>query len=556
MSCYKIPEGCCRDIEALLAQFWWGTDEKKRKIHWISWNKLGRAKNKGGLGFRDFSEFNKALLGKQCWRLITNEESLMSRVFKGKYFPRSNFLEANVGYQPSYVWRSMICAKEVMELGARWVIGDGKQVKIWSDSWLPEQSKLKVWSTPLNEVIDAKVCSLIDTDLKMWKKDVIINTFNEYEAQQILNIPLSWRLPKDMLIWHWEKHGHYSVRSAYHVLKEEGNNGIPETSNTRGKELWKPIWSVKAPNCVRNFLWRLAKFILPTRERLERKGMKIDPQCPLCCAAKESHEHLSMFCPVTQLLWFASPLGIHIPNDLNMLDWIQHWLSCKDHIVRQLFTYTLWKIWKGRNEVVFNKSNFSPNTIAATISDAVEEFNIANKPQERAALSVTTHTLAWEPPSLSTTKINIDAGCFPNGTTGWGMVVRNHEGAVSRAETKLESLKIDPTVAEALGLRWCLQWAKDQSFESLIVETDSEIVAKCINGSMHYANLDVIILDCLELLSGMRNSTVTSISRNRNSAAHCLVGMARNLGSRSWVGIVPDPLKSIICKDALFLFNQ
>jgi hypothetical protein len=122
----------------------------------------------------------------------------------------------------------MICAKEVMELGARWVIGDGKQVKIWSDSWLPEQSKLKVWSTPLNEVTDAKVCSLIDTDLKMWKKYVIINTFNEYEAQQILNIPLSWRLPKDMLIWHWEKHGHYSVRSAYHVLKEEGNNGIPE----------------------------------------------------------------------------------------------------------------------------------------------------------------------------------------------------------------------------------------------------------------------------------------------------------------------------------------
>jgi hypothetical protein len=49
MSCYKIPEGCCRDIEALLAQFWWGTDEKKRKIHWISWNKLGRAKTREGL---------------------------------------------------------------------------------------------------------------------------------------------------------------------------------------------------------------------------------------------------------------------------------------------------------------------------------------------------------------------------------------------------------------------------------------------------------------------------------------------------------------------------
>jgi hypothetical protein len=106
MSCYKIPEGCCKDIEALLAQFWWGTDEKKRKIHWISWNKLGRAKNKGGLGFRGFSEFNKALLGKQCWRLITNEESLMSRVFKENTSQDQTF------------WRLMWATNQVMRGGA------------------------------------------------------------------------------------------------------------------------------------------------------------------------------------------------------------------------------------------------------------------------------------------------------------------------------------------------------------------------------------------------------------------------------------------------------
>lgn len=62
MSCYKIREGCCANIEGMLSKFQWGSTEQQRKIHWISWDKLGRAKGKGGLGFRGFNEFNKALL--------------------------------------------------------------------------------------------------------------------------------------------------------------------------------------------------------------------------------------------------------------------------------------------------------------------------------------------------------------------------------------------------------------------------------------------------------------------------------------------------------------
>lgn len=33
MSCYKLPEGCCDAIKALLAKIWWGAKNGERKIH-------------------------------------------------------------------------------------------------------------------------------------------------------------------------------------------------------------------------------------------------------------------------------------------------------------------------------------------------------------------------------------------------------------------------------------------------------------------------------------------------------------------------------------------
>ena len=34
MSCFKIPKAVIEGIHRMAAQFWWGSSEKKRKIHW------------------------------------------------------------------------------------------------------------------------------------------------------------------------------------------------------------------------------------------------------------------------------------------------------------------------------------------------------------------------------------------------------------------------------------------------------------------------------------------------------------------------------------------
>lgn len=63
---------------------------------------MGVSKSPGGLGFRDLTLFNKALLAKQCWRLVQNPDSLTARILRAKYYPHSSFMDSALGKKPSF----------------------------------------------------------------------------------------------------------------------------------------------------------------------------------------------------------------------------------------------------------------------------------------------------------------------------------------------------------------------------------------------------------------------------------------------------------------------
>lgn len=85
----------------------------------MSSEKLCLPKEKGRIWFRDLKNFNKVLLVKPGWRLQNHLNSLFLRVFKVKYFPNYDFAQANLGRHPSYTWRSIITAQEVVKKGMR-----------------------------------------------------------------------------------------------------------------------------------------------------------------------------------------------------------------------------------------------------------------------------------------------------------------------------------------------------------------------------------------------------------------------------------------------------
>ena len=177
MSCFKISESLCNELNSMISSFWWGQKDKERKMTWVSWKKLCTPKDRGGMGFRDLKDFNLALLAKQGWRILKNQNSLVYRVFKAKYFAQCSFWEAQVGRRPSYAWRSIMAAREVLERGSKWSIGNGEQVRIWKDRWIPSPSSFKVASPRSPHSEDVLVATLIDKERRGWDVSKVRSTF-------------------------------------------------------------------------------------------------------------------------------------------------------------------------------------------------------------------------------------------------------------------------------------------------------------------------------------------------------------------------------------------
>nr|KYP71400.1 Putative ribonuclease H protein At1g65750 family [Cajanus cajan] len=62
LSFFKAPKGIISSIESLFKYFLWGGDQDNRKINWVAWDVVCRDKIHGGLGIKDLSTFNLALL--------------------------------------------------------------------------------------------------------------------------------------------------------------------------------------------------------------------------------------------------------------------------------------------------------------------------------------------------------------------------------------------------------------------------------------------------------------------------------------------------------------
>ena len=91
---------------------------------------------------------------------------------------------------------------------------------------------------------------------------MIRHSFFHHDAEEILNLRVQSVGEGDLVAWHYEKSGMFSVKSAYRLalnLKDNrGETGISSAAVNEERRPWDVIWKAKVPQKIRIFAWRAA----------------------------------------------------------------------------------------------------------------------------------------------------------------------------------------------------------------------------------------------------------------------------------------------------------
>ncbi|KAL0444623.1 UNVERIFIED_CONTAM: putative mitochondrial protein [Sesamum latifolium] len=429
MSCFRLPDRLIKEFESGFAEFRWSSPAE-RKIHWVAWSALCTTIHEGGLGFRDLKSFNLAMLAKQGWRILSSPESLLSRVLKAKYFSQVDFLNAKVGHNPSFTWRSICAAMEIIKAGCRWRIGDGGAVQIWKDAWLPRPVTFRP-TTPLNSLSeDALVSNLLLPGTSQWNETLIRQVFNWEDAILILGIPLSAGQYPDRRIWHYTKDGRFSVKSAYHLHRRlvAQNGGAAATSE-------------QASN--------LTKRRVPNVEG-----------CPVCLGGNEDIKHAMICCDIARQTWALSSLPWHVVGQWlgDALDWLRRLAAELNTDQLALGGVVAWAIWSNRNKMRFEGEGQSPMAVFTFAQSYLNSFQSAS--QCSAHQTIGHERSRWCRPTTGVLKINFDAAIFAQaGAAGLGVVVRDDAGVCVYWKVRSIPFVVNAELAEAWALRLAVEVA-------------------------------------------------------------------------------------------------
>lgn len=493
MNLFLIPANIWESIERRMNGFWWGQGQSGRGIRWMAWEKLCVSKYGGGLGVKNLRSFNLAMLAKQGWRILNEENPLVSKLFKARYFPKTDFLNATAGANPSYVWRSILSAQDAIRAGCRRRIGDGADTKVWGSPWLPCINNGYLTTTVVLDLEDITVNSLIDEITGRWDQDILNELFNDRDRNLIQKIPVPSCRRRDEWFWLLEDKGKLTVKSVYWNLQ-----GMHDMSY---RSLWKSLWSLKIPSKVATFLWRVCRGCLPTLAALAVKHVSVDTTCPWCHTENEDDLHILFQCEFAKTVWAMVGLQDEVVLSQNE--------SCFNMFVRVFQMATIekrvligmvcWSLWHRRNKWVWERVNGSAFGVKAAAMNLLADWRRAHEECGRSLGSAVMGVQHWSTPPVGWYKINTDAAIFHDGSVGLGSVIRDSTGRFIRARCGRVVGGWQPREAEALSLKEALSWVKSLALEHCIFESDSMSLVKACKGDQGASYFHTIVLDCVEL---------------------------------------------------------
>ncbi|XP_010468779.1 PREDICTED: uncharacterized protein LOC104748899 [Camelina sativa] len=417
------------------------------------------------------------------WRLIEAPESLFARVFKGRYYRNSNPMDPICSYSPSYVWRSIVSARSLVNKGLIIRVGSGDSISIWTDPWIPAQSpRPAVSKGPLQDP-SLKISHLIDRQSNFWRLDMLFEHFPPEEAVLIRAIPLGSSQTDDSLGWHFTKLGNQA-----------------------------------------NLRWQ---------------GIACDSGCARCGADEETVNHAIFRCPPARQAWALAqvPVGeVSFPTTSIYAN-VDHFLGT-DNPGAQVaaFPWIMWYIWKARNARVFENVVEKPEEvvrIAVGESTTWLQAQIEEEVEDQLGNSrVSTAREIGRARSLPTASSGYR--CLVDGSwklgdvyagAGWVCSAAMDGSMIKGATNFCQSLS--PLHAEVEAFVWAMRCMIGHDFREVAFYTDCSDLVKMVSSPQDWpafkTYLDDIVLDREEFTS----FSLSLIPRSVNVSADSLARQAR-----------------------------
>ncbi|KAJ0891843.1 putative reverse transcriptase zinc-binding domain-containing protein [Helianthus annuus] len=208
----------------------------------------------------------------------------------------------------------------------------------------------------------------------LWKDICSVNP-----ALEKMGVSLKDKLVESEGRWKWgtEMNGSFSVKQVRSDLEKASNDS----------EGFIYVWNNWAPPKVNYLLWRAIFGKVASRVGLAKRGVPIlDCSCPRCGLYIEDPDHLFFKCIWSRsvwwilLTWMRIKFPIEIANLRELIGYIQNQPGSINwkRVVYTVALATVWRIWKARNEMIFEGRFIPVSNIVEQVKDDVL-FWISNR---------------------------------------------------------------------------------------------------------------------------------------------------------------------------------
>ncbi|KAL2247968.1 UNVERIFIED_CONTAM: hypothetical protein Sindi_2649100 [Sesamum indicum] len=362
-SAFILPKKVISEIEKRLRTFLWkGTTSSGYAK--VAWKDVCRPMDEGGLGFKDISTLNRALMSKKLCDVIQCDRTSIwvQWLYQDRLRERSIWTIREHG--GSWGWRKILRLRPFLRAIVDYQIGNGDRFFVWQDPWHhlgPLIERFPQGPRHLRLEESAKLSLVISAGEWQWP------TITDFECLEIThNLPPIFG-GEDRVVWRCDE-GQPTTQALYRLFTH------PEP-----KVGWFSLLlgSLKIPR--HSFiLWLAILGKLPTTDKSWLSHLGV---CILCDeGATESHPHLFFQCRFSRqcLYEIRRRIRFHWPNR----DWATdiEWATRKwrgEHIInrayRTLLAACVYHIWKERNLRRFDHTERTPATLSILIINDVKQ---------------------------------------------------------------------------------------------------------------------------------------------------------------------------------------